>query len=135
MSKRALILRLACFVIVYPLFYVVPLFVLKVVPLSAMKHLPPWVDNWWFILPAWAFPFDKMSWENDRSYYIFNEVTGWLITVVYLASLGLLFSRLTRRFQRLRWIIPLALCYATLSIFIINIALMVCGITVYVNAP
>ena len=41
MSKRALILRLACFVTVYPLFYAVPLFVLKVVPLRAMKHLPP----------------------------------------------------------------------------------------------
>jgi len=76
-----------------------------------------------------------MSWENDASYYIFGEVTGWLITVIYLASLGILFSRLTRRFQRLRWIIPLALCYAALSIFVLNIALMACGINVYINAP
>jgi hypothetical protein len=132
MSKRALFLRLACFLAVYLLFYALPFLVLRLIPLA---RLPGSVGDWCFILPAWAFPFDKMSWENDRSYYIFSEVTGWLITVVYLASLGILFSRLTRRFQKLRWIIPLALCYAAPSIFILNIALMACGISVYINAP
>ena len=135
MSKRALILRLACFAIVYPLFYAVPFLVLWLTPLSAMKRLPDWVVTWLFILPQWAFPFDKMLWENDRTYYIFGEVVGWLITVVYLASLGLLFSRLSRRFQRLRWIIPLAFSYAAVSIFVLNIALMACGISVYIDAP
>jgi len=132
MSKRALFLRFACFLAVYLLFYALPFLVLRLIPLA---RLPGSVGDWCFILPAWAFPFDKMSWENDTSYYVFGEVTGWLITVIYLASLGLLFSKLTRRFQRLRWIIPLACLFSGVSIVLINIVFMACGISVYVNAP
>ena len=135
MGRKNLIVRSLCFIVAYLLFYFVPILVIQVAPLSAMKRLPAWVGNYCFIIPAWTFPFDKMSWENHGEDYIFSESTGWFIMVVYLVLLCFLFSKLTRPVQRLRWIVLLTFCFSALSIFLLNSVLMACGITVYVNAP
>jgi hypothetical protein len=134
MNKRNIILRLACFIVVYLLFYAVPILVIRVAPLSVMTHLPAWVGNYCFIIPAWTFPFDKIL-SADGQDFIFNDVIGWLIMLIYLALLGFLFLKVTRPVRKLRWVIPLAFGFSALSIFLLNILFMACGVSVCINSP
>jgi hypothetical protein len=134
MSKKHLILRLACFVTVYPLFYAVPIFLLWVLPLSMLKRLPAEMVNYLFILPVLTFPFDKISSDNGSS-YIFDEAIGCLIMMVYLAMLGFLFLRLTRPIYKLRWLIPFTFCFCAISIFLLSCFFMVLGILVHIDSP
>jgi hypothetical protein len=136
MNKQNVILKLACFLAVYLLFYATPLFVLQVMPLSLMKNLPGWMGNLCFFLPEYAFPFDKIWWGDDLSLpFIFNEPTAWLITGLYLALLDLLFLKLTRPIEKFRWIIPLGFCFSSLSIVLLNIVFLAGGVTVDLNGP
>jgi hypothetical protein len=137
MSKNNLILRSVCFIAVYLLVYALPLFVIETMPLHLMKHLPSWMGNLCFFLPQYAFPFDEITLGEDDSGrpFIFGEHIALLISALYLILLGLLFSKLTQPVRKSRWIIPLAFCSSALSITLLNVVFMACGIMVHLSGP
>jgi len=134
MNKKNAILRGICFVIVYSLFYVVPVFVLRTVPISLMKRLPSLIGNLCFLLPQDAFPFDIIFWK----YHSLNDHAALLVSAVYLILLAWLFSFLARSVQKIRWIILFAFCFSIISVIALNLvlsALGVFGITVEPSMP
>ena len=124
MKKKDAILRGACFVIVYSLFYAVPLFVLQTAPISLMKHLPALAGNLCFLVPQYAFPFDIIFWK----YHSFGGRTAFLISVFYLFLIAWLFSFLTRSVKKIRRVVLLAFCFSILSIIVLNLGLLALGI-------
>lgn len=134
MTRREFISRSACFIIIYLIFYVVPILVLRVAPYSLMAAVPGWMSNLCFVVPALTFPFDKIWWK-DPSDYIFNSVVGWTVMTVYLVLVACLFAKFSRPVRKFQWIIPLAICLAALSIFMLDALLRLCGITVFIDSP
>ena len=131
MKTKDVIYRSVCLMAVYLLFYAVP-----IVVINHIKHLPGRIDNLCFFLPQYAFPFDRLQLGSDSSVpYMFSKYTAWLITVLYFILLSVLFSKLTASVKKFRWLIPLAFLFCMLSITLLNVIFLACGITVYLNVP
>jgi hypothetical protein len=99
-----------------------------------MAAVPGWMSNLCFVVPALAFPFDKISWK-DPSNYIFSSVVGWTVMTVYLVLVACLFAKFSRPVRKFRWIVPLAICLAALSILVLDAVFGLSGITVSIDSP
>lgn len=134
MTKREFISRSVCFITVYLMFYLVPILVVRVAPFSLMTAVPGWMSNLFFVIPALAFPFDKI-WGTNPANYIFSNVVGWMVMIGYLVSIACLFAKFSRPVRKLRWIVPLAICSVASSILGLNLIFGLCGIRVFIDSP
>lgn len=128
MNSKDAIFRGTCFAIVYSLFYAVPVFVLQTAPLTLMQRIPALVGNLCFIVPQYAFPFDRIFWKYHSEIHSLNGYTALLISLLYLVLTAWSFSFLTRSVKKVRWIVLFAFYFSILLIIASNLVTSVLSI-------
>lgn len=138
---RSLYFRSFFFICVYLFIYVAPIIVIYLLPQHWWRHVPGRIINYVFFFPQWSFPFGALTYgytpgsDTNAEALIFDGLSAFSATVLYLMLLGFAFSLFTRSVERFRWIVPLAFCSSIVSVFFLNVAFWVCGVTVALDGP